>query len=172
MPSMRRTSRFAVLVAGLGLLAGCRSTVDAVMGTEPRGELAELVWLTGSWVLAREDGLAEEHWTRPNGGTMLGLNRTVVNGRTVMWEFLRIEATPQGIVYLASPGGRHPPTPFALIEIGPRRVVFENPDHDFPQRIVYERTGDRLDARIEGRHNGQPVSEEWSWRRTSLDAMP
>jgi hypothetical protein len=128
--------------------------VDAVMGTEPRGDLADLVWLTGSWML------------------VLGLNRTVIKGRTVAFEYVRIESTPQGIVYLAGPKGRHPPTRFALAESGPRWVAFENPTHDFPQRIVYERKGDRLDARIEGEQDGKPISEEWSWRRTTLEAMP
>ena len=75
-------------------------------------------------------------------------------------------------MWRASPQGRHPPTGFALVESGPRRAVFENPGHDFPQRIVYERTGDRLDARIEGRQDDQPISEEWSWGRSSLDATP
>ncbi len=162
------------LVVGLAAfgLGGCRSTVDAVMGTEPRGDLAELVWLTGSWVMVDGDGVSEEHWTRPGGGTMLGLNRTIVRGRTVAWEFLRIESTPQGIVYLASPRGRDPATPFGLIDSGARRATFENPDHDFPQRIIYERRGNELRVRIEGVVNDQPRSQEWSWRLSSLAAMP
>ena len=93
-------------------VAGCRTTVDAVMNTEPRGALADLVWLTGSWVVVEGDGLSEEHWTRPAGDTMMGLNRTVARGRTIAFEFLRIESTAQGVVYWASPGGRYPPTPF------------------------------------------------------------
>jgi hypothetical protein len=85
---------------------------------------------------------------------------------------VRIESTKHGIVYLASPRGRYPPTRFALVESGPRWAVFENPSHDFPRRIVYERKGNRLDARIEGEQDDQPISEEWSWRRTALEAMP
>ena len=151
---------------------GCRSTVNAVMGTEPRGDLAGFVWLTGSWVMVDDDDSSEEHWTRPGGGTMLGLNRTIVRGRTVAWEFLRIESTPDGIVYLASPGGRNPATPFGLIDSGARRATFENPDHDFPQRIIYERRGNELRVRIEGVENDQPRSQEWAWRLSSLAAMP
>ncbi len=153
-------------------LAGCRSTVDVVMNTEPRGDLADLVWLTGSWVTVDGDGSTEEHWTRPRGGTMLGVNRTVIRGRTVAWEYLRIDSTAQGIVYYASPGGRHPPTPFPLTESGPRRATFENADHDFPKRLEYRRDGDRLNVRVDGVENGEPKSLEWSWRRTALDAMP
>ena len=162
-----------ILVFGLGLaLAACRSGPEALTGTEPGDDVAGLGWLAGSWVLVSGDAVSEEHWTQPRGGTMLGLNRTVIDGRTAAFEYLRIEATPDGVVFLASPQGRHPPTRFALIESGPQRAVFENPHHDFPNRIVYERRGNRLDARIEGQQDDQPISEEWSWRRTSLDAMP
>lgn len=170
---MPRRTLCWLLMCGLGLAAaGCRAAVDAALGTEPRGDLAGLAWLTGSWMLVSGGAVSEEHWTRPGGGTMLGVNRTVINGRTVAFEYVRIESTPHGIVYLASPIGRHPPTRFALKERGPRWVVFENPAHDFPQRIVYERRGDRLEARIEGEQDGEPISEQWSWRRTTLEAMP
>ena len=162
-----------ILVCGLGLaLGGCRVPADAVPVAEPRDDLAGLTWLAGSWVLVSGNTVSEEHWTPPRGHTMLGLNRTVTDGRTAAFEYLRIESTPEGVVYLASPQGRDPPTRFPLVESGPRRAVFENPSHDFPQRIVYERTGDRLDARIEGWQDGRPISEEWTWRRASLDATP
>jgi hypothetical protein len=46
------------------------------------------------------------------------------------------------------------------------RVVFANPAHDYPSRILYWRTPDgALHARIEGTRKGKPASEEWSWKR-------
>ena len=56
-----------------------------------------------------------------------------------------------------------PPCPSAGIEGGPARAVFENPDNDFPQRIIYERTGDTLHARIEGTVEGTARSVSWTW---------
>lgn len=107
----------------------------------------------------------EELWTAPKGGTMLALHRDVKEGRTVSFEYLRIESGPEGLVYQASPRGR-PATPFRLKEAAAKRVVFENPEHDFPQRILYWLTEDgALHARIEGTLKGKPQSEEWSWRR-------
>ena len=43
------------------------------------------------------------------------------------------------------------------------RVVFENPTHDFPQRIIYWKDGADLRARIEGTQNGKEGSQEWRW---------
>ena len=56
-----------------------------------------------------------------------------------------------------------------MIEQGEQRVVFENAEHDFPQRIIYWMTKDgSLHAKIEGSLGGKPASEEWTWRRTAL----
>src|SRR5262249_15556160 len=67
---------------------------------------------------------------------MLGLHRDVREDRTVEFEFLRIESGPDGITYWASPMGR-PATPFRMSEQSERRVVFANPGHAYPARILY-----------------------------------
>lgn len=72
---------------------------------------------------------------------MLGVSRTVKEGKMVGFEFLRIVERDGGLVYVAQPGGSAP-TEFVLTEIGERRAVFVNPRHDYPQRIVYELTDD------------------------------
>jgi hypothetical protein len=107
----------------------------------------------------------EEVWTAPRGGTMLALHRDVKDGRTLSFEYLRIESGPDGLVYQASPRGR-PATPFPLKEAADKKVVFENPEHDFPRRILYWMdAGGALHARIEGTLQGKAASEEWTWRR-------
>ena len=69
---------------------------------------------------------------------MLGVHRDLRDGRASFFEFLRIALTREGgIVYLASPAGRNPPTVFPAIVLEENRAVFENPEHDFPQRIEY-----------------------------------
>ena len=129
-------------------------------------DLAELVWLAGNWTGTQDKLEMEEYWQAPKGNTMLGLHRDVAGGRTVSFEFLRIEATPEGITYWASPRGR-PATPFTLIELKGKRVVFENAKHDFPQRIIYWLSDDgALHAKIEGTLKGKPASEEWTWHRS------
>jgi hypothetical protein len=45
--------------------------------------------------------------------------------------------------------------------------VFENLNHDFPQRIIYWREGEStLHARIEGSIKGKERKEEWHWRKS------
>src|SRR5262245_42934763 len=94
------------------LLFALSFILPAVLDAQaPAAKIEDLGWLEGRWE-GEKDGLAmEEHWTSPRGGALLGLHRDVKGGRMVSFEFLRIQATPDGVVYFASPGSR-PPVPF------------------------------------------------------------
>ena len=128
-------------------------------------DVATLSWTSGRWAGSQGGTNIEEIWTAPGGGTLLGVHRDVKSGRTVSFEFLRIESVPDGLTYFASPQGR-PATPFRAVENAKGRVVFENKQHDFPTRILYWLGPDgALHARIEGTLRGQPASEEWAWSR-------
>ena len=124
-----------------------------------------LAWLAGDWVGTLDGAEVQELWTAPAGDAMLGLGRTTRDGRLAEFEYLMLRAGPGGVEYLASPGGRWPPTRFALSELEGTRAVFVNPDHDFPRRIEYRRDGDRLRVRIEGVEEGRPLALEWTLRR-------
>lgn len=125
------------------------------------------VWMAGSWRGTVDGVYMEEHWTDVGGAMMLGMHRDVrsKDGRA-SFEFMRIETTKDGesLVYQAQPGGR-PATAFKLKESTPQRVVFENAEHDFPQRIIYWRDGEKLCARVEGTIRGESESEQWCWAR-------
>ena len=55
---------------------------------------------------------------------------------------------------------------FPLKEIGENAVTFENPQHDFPQRILYRLVDkDTLVARIEGSLGGQARSADFPYVR-------
>jgi len=132
--------------------------------------LNDLAWMAGSWSGTTARGVVEmeEHWTAPKGNSMIGIHRDVAGGKTRLFEFLRIEQQADQIVYLSMPNGRSPATPFPLKEVSGTRVVFENPTHDFPQRIIYWKDGNDLRARIEGTMNGKPGSQEWTWSPGAL----
>jgi len=111
-----------------------------------------LDWMAGHWCTTSGENSAEEFWLPPRGGELVGLGRTYTADRTLAFEFLRI-AAPEGVLsFIAQPGGR-PPTHFARTGGGPHWVRFENPEHDFPQRIEYRRDGDRLYAEVAGPGN-------------------
>lgn len=120
--------------------------------------LIQLEWLAGCWI--GEGG--EECWLAPLDGTMVGMNRGPRReDRRPMFEFLRIVEDEQGVVYLASPAGRNPPTPFRAVEIDAERVVFANPAHDFPQRITYWLDTSFCESVLRARVEAKAESGEW-----------
>lgn len=118
--------------------------------------LEELAWLTGCWASVGGEIGSVEQWMAPAGGTMLGMSRTVRNSQTVAYEYMQIRQSDDGrIEYTAMPSGQ-PAASFTLLGLSESEVVFENPGHDFPQRIIYRlKPGGRLEASIEGELNGQ-----------------
>jgi len=138
----------------------------AIGATFDRADLGRLAWLEGVWIGSSNGTAMEEQWSSPAGGALIGMHKDTRDGRMTSFEFFRIVfVDSSGICYLASPNGRTA-TPFCAIEIGDSRVLFENREHDFPQRILYWREGeDRLHARIEGTIGGEKRSEEWLWSR-------
>lgn len=157
---MKRLGRFAIGAFVFAFVVG------AVVAEDDPPSLEALGWMAGHWSLERGDVTMEELWTPPKGGVMLGLHRDVRAGDRAFFEYLRIEQQPEGLVYLASPMGR-PPTPFPLVAIEDGKVAFENPDHDYPQRIIYQiRDDGTLLARIEGLRDGKLATSEWTWRRS------
>jgi hypothetical protein len=58
------------------------------------------------------------------------------------------------------------PVAFTLTQASENRLVFENPAHDFPQKITYTRiTGDSLLAEISGTINSEEKSQQFPMTR-------
>jgi hypothetical protein len=126
------------------------------------GDLDGLAFLSGKWQGETGKAAIEEHWTEAAGGTMLGVSRTIVSGKTIGFEYLRIEARADGVFYVAQPGGR-PPTDFKLTKLSPGLAVFENPEHDHPKIIRYRLGENSLVAEVEGDEGKQ----EFRFRKSS-----
>jgi hypothetical protein len=114
-----------------------------------------LSWLAGCWRQESPTRTVDEVWMPPLGDGMLGMSRTVSKGKIVEHEFLQIRAQEGRLVYVAKPSGQ-PEATFTATSATARDVIFENPAHDFPQRIIYRLQPDgSIAARIEGTANGK-----------------
>lgn len=140
------------LIAGLTLLA-IAATLPAGSGTpaatwQPASSSLP-AWMAGCWAGERGGERFEERWIVADGSTLLAVANTTKEGEMTGFEFLRVIVRNGNAVYVAQPGGA-PPTEFSATTMTSDRVVFENPAHDFPKRVVYQRAGDRLTASIDG----------------------
>jgi hypothetical protein len=109
----------------------------------------------------------EEQWTKPAGGSMMGMARTLKGGRVAFSEFMRIDTRNGQLIYTPRIGAGAKPVEFTLKSQTGDRVVFENPSHDFPQRIQYLRVADGLRARIEGSDKGAQRAEDFPMKPVS-----
>jgi len=127
--------------------------------------LADLSWMSGDWQTA-PGGRAqiEEHWTQAAGGMMIGMGRTIAGEKTYQFEYLRIEQRADGIYYVAHPKGQCPGTDFKLTRASANEAMFENPQHDFPKRIMYRKgADDSITASIDGGEGSKAMS--FTYRR-------
>ncbi len=136
---------------------------------QTKGSLEDLSWLTGCWEGRQGDAILEEIWSKPGGGSMLGLGRTVKESRTTSFEFMQFREENGSLVFLPQPqGGAR--VPFPLRDSFGGRLTFENKEHDFPQRVIYEQKGKGLLlAAIEGTYKGKEGREEYQMRKVRCD---
>jgi len=89
-----------------GLLALALIFVSSGLGgaRQAKPTLDSLAWIAGAWAGDAGGVEMEEHWTTPKGNSMIGLHRDVAKGRTVGFEFMRIEqqADPARLLFRES----------------------------------------------------------------------
>jgi hypothetical protein len=147
-------------------------TLLLLMTLAPGADASALSWMAGCWRQETAGRIVEEMWMAPRGDAMLGMSRTVAKGRIVDHEFLQIRVQDGRLVYIAKPS-QQPETTFTATTAGAHEVIFENPAHDFPQRIRYRAAGaDSLVARIEGTRGGQPRGVDFPYRRVPCAGAP
>ena len=150
---MRRTALFIVMA-----LTACSAQIptDKQIDTESQTRAIKTHPFVGCW--QSEDGLATEGWTQDPSGWLFGyaVNRDPSN-QVTFFEQMRID--DDGLVVI---GPNDDPTRFQQVKAGPE-WVFENPEHDYPQRITYnpsmqDGVEKRLDAEISLMDGSQKVT--------------
>lgn len=135
----RPSLALAAIVSALPLTARQQSSL-----------LDRAAWLAGCWELRATNRLTHEMWMPPAGTSMMGSSRTTSSTATREFEHLRISVDGQQLVYTAIPSGQRE-TAFRSTHLSDTALVFENLQHDFPQRIIYRKRGaDSVIARVEG----------------------
>ncbi len=166
-PTHHQSATYRRIAAVLAVLVTCASALPAQPPAgKPVHDIKALAWMAGCWEQRAAGRVTQEHWMAPSGGTMIGMSRTVAGGATRGWEFLRIAYASGTLTYIAQPSGQAE-TAFAASSVSDTLVAFDNPTHDFPQRIVYRRvTPDSVVARISAVRNGQTRAMDIPMART------
>ncbi len=143
-------------------------TTTAAPANTTQSDVHELHWLNGWWQNPSKVGIAFEDWKLNENGTMTGRSGMVVGKDTIASETLVIEQKDNKIYYIPTVKGQNndQPIPFEMTSAVADSFVFENKEHDFPNRIVYYKlANNKLTAVIYGTLNGQPASERFELSR-------
>jgi hypothetical protein len=141
----------------------------AVFAQNAKPAIESFGWLTGCWVNSDKGPAVTEQWLKPAGGMMMGMGRTVKNGKVTTWEFTRIYEDA-GAIYFAAKLPNQEEVAFKLRSGWDSTFVFENTAHDFPQRVIYRQNKDgSFTGRIEGKNNGKEMGFDYPMKRTKCE---
>jgi hypothetical protein len=145
--------------------------LQMVTGRDSSSIIERAKWLSGCWMRHEGNLVTEEQWMSISNGTMLGMSRTTRGGKVAEYEYLRLFERDGRIIYHAFPSGQAS-AEFTSDAGNEAHIVFENPAHDFPQRIIYRPvTRDSMVARIEGPGSEGTRGYSYRFRRTACPGV-
>jgi Domain of unknown function (DUF6265) len=156
-----RTAAFIILLSVLAIIT------TGAGAPENASPLERLAWLEGRWERTSPSMVVQEEWLPAMGNTMMCIGRTVKGDSLVDYELVIIRQHGARFAYEAHPAGQETAI-FLSTTLSESGVVFENLQHDFPQRVGYQKIGDdSLLAWIEGPRNGQTQRIEFPYHRVA-----
>jgi hypothetical protein len=118
----------------------------------------------GKWRMDVENVEVYEEWQLVNENELIGISYSIEDGVKNISENLYLKKFADQWAYVAVPKNQKIAL-FALIEHSPKKLLFENKEHDFPQKISYEfHKGGRMTAAIQGDVNGEIKRKKFSFK--------
>jgi len=119
----------------------------------------------GTWKMISDKIEYYEEWRLINGSELIGIGFSIEEGDTVLSEELYVKKFADKWAYVALPVNQTI-TLFALSEYSENKFIFENEEHDYPQKIIYEFTADgKLNAATEGIIEGELMRRDFNFIR-------
>jgi hypothetical protein len=126
-------------------------------------KLKKMEWIIGSWEQKLPDGVITETWKKENDSTYSGKSFFIVKEKdTTHLESIVLTQKGEDLLYIPTVSGQNnnEPVRFTLTSEVENTFSFENPAHDYPQKITYKKISDtNILATISGKQQGK-VSEE------------
>jgi hypothetical protein len=132
-------------------------------------QLEKMNWLIGNWENKMDDGILSETWKKENDSTFSGKSYFIVNSKdTVHSETIILTQLNNQLIYSPTVKGQNndESVDFKLSSESEDTFVFENPKHDYPQKIVYKKvTKNSLVATISGMQQGKQSTESYPMKK-------
>jgi len=122
----------------------------------------------GTWVMKTKNGTLCEKWKKVNNNLLSSQSYKTTGSDTTLMETVQLSRNGNDIYYTPTVPDQNAakPVSFKLVESKNDEFIFSNPEHDFPQRIVYQLVSkDSLHAWIDGKYNGKEIKKDYYYRR-------
>lgn len=147
---MQTIAKYSISVLGLIILFAWTTTQT--------DDIKKVEWLIGTWENITPRGSIYESWSKINDIEFSGKSYVLRDDETIVLETIQLVQEQDGLFYIPTVKNQNEgmPVRFSTKTISETKVIFENPQHDFPQFISYTKiTSDSLVAEIWGTRNGQ-----------------
>ena len=131
-------------------------------------KLEQMNWLIGNWENKMTDGILTETWTKANDSVFEGTSYYFKGKDTIHLENIRLIQKGDGLVYSTTIKGQNndEPVDFKLTSEKETEFTFENPAHDYPQKITYNKIkSTHFLTTISGKQQGNASQESYSMKR-------
>lgn len=131
-------------------------------------QFKQLHQLSGRWSMETRKGLLYETWKIISPVEMISSSYRLNGNDTMFLEKVRLVDSSSSVYYIPVVSGQNDGKPvyFRLQPVVNGSFVFENKEHDYPQRVIYRfRDTDHIDARIEGERQGKLMGSDFPYRR-------
>lgn len=127
-------------------------------------------WLIGKWMNNKDTtALFFENWTKSSATNYSGISYIISNSDNVFFESMQLLNSDTGTYYSVAVRNQNnaETVNFKLVSTTHQTYSFEQPKHDFPNRINYQyKAPDTLNACIEGVVKGEKMKTAFlMWRK-------
>ena len=131
-------------------------------------KLANMNWLLGRWENKMNEYHLSETWEKKNDSTFVGQGYLIKGKDTLNSERIQLLQKGDVLFYVPTVEGENDdkPIPFKLTTATEKEFTFENPKHDYPQKIVYKmiNAANHI-ATISGIQQGKPSTENYTMKK-------
>jgi hypothetical protein len=128
----------------------------------------KLYALEGTWEMITKNGTICEEWKKIDNNYLQGKGYTTKGSDTIINEKVALKNADAGIFYLSSVANQNNRTPisFRMTKAEGNQFIFENPNHDFPKRIVYKLINvDSLQAFVDDGIDGSENRQDFYYKK-------
>ena len=160
--------KYILLLTIIASILSCKKYDKNGREIKDYDELEKANWLLGKWEFKNENGTLQEIWTTKNDSTFSGQSYFINKKDTIHKETIDLLEDNGELKYIAIVNGENQnlPTTFNFKETVEKELIFENPKHDYPSKIVYKlKDSLNLDITISGKQLGKKILENFKMKK-------